>query len=243
MSNILAESWNTYIGNIKLVMLFSIPFILSFLALVVAPLPTYVSAGAIFIRSADAITGTNPIALATIILAVFFSLLFLSFAFVAISIIVKAEKTHAAITKAVIKGMEAHTGRVFLVLLFYAFVLVLAEIAGAYLGIAAGLTALVGFFLFFVIFYAPTAIVIDNKRIGRAIKDSARLAVANVHYFLLWLFLIVIVITLLDFVFIHVLGTVIAAYALLVVNSLFVVPYFVIFQAHAYMRRFPILRH
>ncbi|MGC8675942.1 MAG: hypothetical protein ACP5T3_00285 [Candidatus Micrarchaeia archaeon] len=243
MSNVLADAAATYSRNIRLVLLFSIPFLISFLIPVVAPLPAYVSGGAIFLRTSGLFVNTNPISLAIIVLALFFSLLFLSFAFVAISLIVKAEKTHTAITKSVLHNLEKYTGKVFLVLLFYVFVIMLADIAGYFVNASGIVTAVVGFFAFMAIFYAPTAIVIDNKRIGVALKDSARLSFNRPQYFLLWLVLIIATVSLLDFLLIHSVGGVYSAYALLVINSLFVVPYFVIYQAHAYMRRFQILRH
>ncbi|MGC8629092.1 MAG: hypothetical protein ACP5T4_02680, partial [Candidatus Micrarchaeia archaeon] len=130
-----------------------------------------------------------------------------------------------------------------ILLLFYVFVLFVANIIGYYLDIEAALTAIVGFVLFMAIFYAPTAIVIDNKRLGRAIKDSARLVLRKPQYFVLWFLLIAIVVSVLDYVFIGIFGGVIGSYVLLLVNSLFVVPYFVIYQAQAYMKRFPILMH
>ena len=243
MANLLEETWRTYSGNIKLVLLFSIPFIISFLIPVLAPMPAYVTAGGIFLRTAGLFINTNPITLSIIVIAVFFSLLFLSFAFVAISLIVKSERTHTKIAASVLKDTEKYTGRVFILLLFYVFVLFIANIMGYYLDIEAALTAIVGFVLFMAIFYAPTAIVIDNKRLGRAIKDSARLVLRKPQYFVLWFLLIAVVVSVLDYVFIGIFGGVIGSYALLLVNSLLVVPYFVIYQAQAYMKRYPILMH
>ncbi|MEM3215569.1 MAG: hypothetical protein QXS17_01495 [Candidatus Micrarchaeaceae archaeon] len=242
MSNVLSDSLETYLKHIKLVLLFSIPFLISFIIPVIAPLPSYVASGAIFLRTSGIFVNANPITLAVIIIALFFALLFLSFSFVAISLIVKSAKTHTAITKAVIMNSEKYTGKVFVVLLFYLFLLVLADAIGYYLGIAGALTALVGFFAFMALFFAPTAIVIDNKRIGVALRDSAKLSFSMPQYFLLWLVLIVLVVSVLDFLLIHALGNVYSAYALLIINSLFVVPYFVIYQAHAYMKKFPMLR-
>ncbi|MGC8547541.1 MAG: hypothetical protein ACP5MC_00875 [Candidatus Micrarchaeia archaeon] len=243
MANLLEETWRTYLRNIKLVLLFSIPFIISFLIPVLAPMPAYVTAGGIFLRTAGLFININPITLSIIVIAVFFSLLFLSFAFVAISLIVKSERTHTKIATSVLKDTEKYTGRVFILLLFYVFVLFVANIIGYYLSIEAALTAVVGFVLFMAIFYAPTAIVIDNKRLARAIEDSVRFVLRKPQYFVLWFLLIAIVLSVLDYVFVGTFGGVIGSYVLLLVNSLFVVPYFVIYQAQAYMKRFPILMH
>lgn len=248
MGNVLADSFETYSSNLKLILLFSIPFLIAFLIPRFAPIPSYISVGAIFLRTASIFINLNAVGVAVIVVAIFFSLLFISFAFVAISLIVKARRTHVGTQKRVMQGIEKYTGRVFLVFLAYTFVLLLSSIIGYYLGHEAALTAIVGFIGFIFIFYAPTAIVIDNKRIGRAVIDSAKLMSSAPQYFLIWLALIVVVIAFLDGIFIAALGSsaagiVASRYILLVLNSLFVLPYFVILQAEAYMKKFPLLRH
>ncbi len=238
MANILLESWLTYTRNIKLVLLFSIPFLISFLIPLLAYMPSYITAGGVFIRTSN----FTPFSMAVIVLGFFFSLLFLSFSFVAISLLVKSEKTHNAIASRVIAETEKYTGKVFLVLIFYTFLLFTALVIGHFTGMQGVLLALVGILAFLLVFYAPTAIVIDNKRIGVAIKESVKLVVRAPQYLLLWLALLILVLTFLDFVFISILGNN-SAYVVLFINSVFVAPYFVIFQAHAYMKRFPLLKH
>jgi len=240
--NILAESWKTYVTNIRLVLLFSIPFIISFLILLLAPLPAYTTSGGIFIRTGGLFINANLVTIGVIIIASFFSLLFLAFSIVAVSMIVKTEKTHTAIPSKVLHETERYTGRVFIMLLFYLFLVTIASVAGYYLGMQALLTGIVGFFAFLLLFYGMPAVIIDNKRIGIAMRHSVSQIAKQPQYFVLWLFLIIIVVTALDFLFIHLFASIYAEYALLVVNSLLVLPYFVIFETHAYMRRFPILR-
>ncbi|MCL5239069.1 MAG: hypothetical protein M1286_01175 [Candidatus Marsarchaeota archaeon] len=65
----------------------------------------------------------------------------------------------------------------------------------------------------------------------------------NPQYFLLWVITLVFVLSVVDFVVIHATGTLLSSYIVLILNSLFILPYFVIFQAEAYMRRFSILKH
>jgi hypothetical protein len=243
MASLLEDSWETYASNIKLVLLFSIPFIIAFLIPLLAPLPTYISGGAIFLRSASIFLNLNAIGIAAIIASVFFSLLFLSFAFVAISLIVKAKRTFTKNPRSVLREVEKYTGRVFVVLLAYAFILTLVNILGYFLGLEAILTPIVGFFLFMAIFYAPTAIVIDNKRIGAALNQSLELVASRPQYFLLWVVCIIFVVSVVDFAVIHATGTLVSSYIMLILNSVFILPYFVIFQAEAYMKRFSMLRH
>ncbi len=250
MANVLVDSWETYKEHIGLVLLFSIPFIIAFLIPLLAPLPTYVSSGGIFLRVASVFLNLNAVGLGVIILSLFLALLFLSFAFVAINLIVKAKRTHTKISSGALRDLEKYTGRVFVIFLIYAAVLVAVEVLGFFVGLQGIATPIVGFFLFFAVFYAPAAVVLENKKVLPAMKQSARLVVKEPQYFLLWAVAIAVVVSVLDFVLIALTGalmgpagTLFSGYALLVLNSLFVLPYFVIYQAEAYMRRFSLLKH
>ncbi len=242
MANIIVESWETFALNVKLVLLFSIPFVIAFLIPLLAPLPSFTSLGAIFLRSASIFTNLNFTTVAVIFAAMFFSLLFISLAFVLINLIVKAKKTRLSISKRVLLDIEKYIGRVFLVLVIYTIALLIANIAGYLIGAQALLTGLVGFFAFIPIFYAPNAIVIDGRGVLHAMSDSIRLVAKKPTYFVIWLLLATVAISVIDFIFVSILG-VYAGYAVLLVVSLLALPYFIIFIAEAYMRRFPILRH
>ena len=227
MGNVLSDSWETYSENMKLVLVFSIPFIIAFAIPLIAPLPTFVTAGGTFLRTASVFVNPSLLGLVVVAVAMVFSLLFISFAFVGISLIVRSRKTHVATGRRAIKEIEKSIGKVFAVLLAYAIMLVIANILGYMAGFGPQVTALAGFFGFAVIFYAPSAIVVDNKRIGRAVRESISLVARAPQYYLLWLVLLTIAITAVDALFIAIAGTVWSSYIVLVVTSVFVLPYFV----------------
>jgi hypothetical protein len=243
MGNLIKDALETYGANLKLVLLFSIPFVIAFLIPLIAPLPTYISAGAIFLRSASIFYNLSISGIAVIIASLFFSLLFLSFAFVAISLIVKARRTYMRVPSKALKEIEKHISRVFILLLAYTLVLLAANMIGYYLGFQALLTDITGFFGMLLIFYAPSAIVVGEKRVITAVSDSIRLMAEKPQYFVQWLFLSLLIISAVDLAIIFVAGTPWSMYLVLIVNSLLIAPYFVIFTAEAYMRKFPILRH
>lgn len=245
LTGIAGKSFALYRERINLVLLFSIPFLIAFAIPIFAHLPTYTSAGAIFLRSASVFVNgnINLLSLAVITISTIFSLLFLSFAFVLISILVKSKRTHSSVGSRAFKNIEAHTARVFVLFLIYSLILIVANVLGYSIDRSALLTSVAGFFIFAAIFYAPSAIVVDDKSIWRAVKDSARLVYHEPQYFILWLVLVTIVISVLDELCIAIFGTFWSPYAALVLTSLFAVPYFVIFQAEAYMDRFRLLRH
>ncbi len=245
LAGVLEESYELYREKISLILLFSIPFIIAFAIPMLASLPTYLTAGAIFLRSASVFINGNisQLSLIVITISTIFSLLFLSFAFVLISMLVKSKRTHSKIGIMAMKNIESYIGKVFLVFLMYTAAIVIVNILGYFVGLSTLLTGLVGFVLFALLFYAPSAIVVDDKRIGRAVKDSIRLLFKEPQYFVIWLVLITIIISALDVVCIALFGTVLSKYVVLVLNSLLIVPYFVIFQAEAYMDTFRLLRH
>lgn len=243
MASVLRDAYETYSSNLKLVLLFSVPFIIAFAIPLLAPLPVYVSAGGIFLRTTSIFTNLDFAGLAVILVAFLFSLLFMSFAFVAISLIVKSERTHSKTSKRTIQGIEKYIGRVLLLFILYGILLAVGNIAGYFLGAEALVTGLVGFFGFIPIFYAPSAIVVDEQKTWRALVNSVRLVARMPQYFIIWFVLITIVLSVLSLVFIALTGTFWSGYIVLAVSSLFVLPYFVIFQAEAYMKRFAILRH
>ncbi len=243
MAGILEDSFETYKENRNFILIFSIPFIIAFAIPLLAPLPTFVSLGGIFLRTASIFTNLNFFGLAVIMVSFFFSLLFISFAFVAISLVVKAKRTRMKVGQRAMKGIEKYMGRVFLAFILYALILSAANIAGYYLGIETALTDIVGFILFIPFFYAPSAMVIDDQGLRRSMSNSAKLVAKEPQYFLLWFVLISIVVSLVSFALIGIAGTYWSRYFILLVNSLLVLPYFVIFQAEAYMKRFPILKH
>ncbi len=245
MAGVIQESWNLYRERIGLALIFSIPFVIAFAIPLLAPFPTYVSAGAIFLRSASIFANGNIdfVSLAVIVIATVFSLLFLSFAFVLISLLVKSKRTRTSVGTRVFKEMEKYIGRVFVVLLVYTLILIAANMLGYAIGMSALLTGIVGVVGGLIIFYAPSAIVVDNKRISRAVVDSLKLVAHEPQYFVAWLLLITVALSAVDVVCIAVFGTPWSEYIALVLNSLFIVPYFVIFMAEAYMDRFRLLRH
>jgi hypothetical protein len=243
MANIFEVSWETYKSNLRLMLLFSIPFVIAALIPLLAPLPTYVSVGAIFIRTASAFTNLNPLNLAVIVVSGLFSLLFISFGFVAISLLVKSKRTHTKVSVREIQGIEKYIVKVYLLLLAYAIVLVAGNIFGYYYGNEAVITDVIGLFGFIFLFYAPTAIVIDNRPALKAIKSSLKLVVHSPQYILLWLISLTLIISVLDLVFIAATGTFWSRYIMLVVSSVLLPPFFIIFLAEAYMKRFPLLKH
>lgn len=239
---VLDYALETYRANLKLILLFSISFVIAFLIPVFASFPTFLDAGSIFLRTASVFLNLNIVNTAVIFIAVFFSLLFLSFAIVAINVIVKHSRTHTRITREVMRGLERYTAKVFAILLIGTVIVVLASVLTYGSTYSALVTAIVGLIITPFLFYAPASIVIDENRIGHAIDASLSFFFKRFDYFVMWLVLAIVLITVFDFIFIAVGGTVASRYIMLVFNSLFILPFLVLLQSEIYMSRFKLLK-
>ncbi len=242
MTNVLSYSTTAYFKHLKFLLLFSLPFIIAFVIPLFASLPTYNDAGAIFIRTASIFTNLNVVSTSVIAIAVFFSLLFLSFSIVAINVIVKHSRVGIRIKDEVIKGMEKYTSKVFVLLLAYTAVVMVVGVLSYVYDLTAIPEYAAALALTPLLFYAPASIVIDDYGISRAVKASARFFVRRFDYFLLWLAIAIVLVTLFDFVFIEISGTSLSRYAMLVFNSLFILPFLVVLQSELYMKRFPLMK-
>ena len=242
MPNILAYSAGTYRKNIKLIMLFSLAFVLAFLIPIFAAFPTYNDMGAILLRTSSVFINLNLLNTAVIVIAVFFSLLFLSFAMVAINVICKHGRTRTKIGHEVLEGLEAHTSKVFVVLLFETLTLFAVDLlfyGTGYSAIAMSVSALVVSPIFF---YAPSSIVIDDNRVPNAMRSSIRFFKGKPGYFVLWLAVAVALLSVFDYLFIFLGGTTVSRYVMLIFSSLFILPFLVVLQTESYMNRFKLLK-
>lgn len=242
MINILKYALNTYVANMLLISLFSIAFIIAFLIPSFAAFPTYNDAGAIFLRSASVFLNLDLPSTAIIVVATLFSLLFLSFAIVAINVVVKHSRTHTKIKKEVINGLERYTAKVFLVLFVATLIIMLVNVltfATKYSGIY---TAIVGLIITPFMFYAPSSIVIDENRITRAVRASLRFFFRQFGYFLAWLVIAIVLLTVSDGIFIAITGTLLSRYYMLIFSSIFILPFLVLLQGELYMSRFKLLK-
>lgn len=242
MKKLLQTAINTYFANIYLILLSSLSFILAFLVPVFASFPTYNDAGAVLLRTASIYSNLNPFNTAIIVISTLFSLLFLSFAIVAINTVVKHSRTQTKIKSEVIRGLEKYTSRVFVILLLATVIIILANVLSYNTNYSGLITAIVALAITPFVFYAPASIVIDDNKIFRSLRASSKFFFRKLGYFIVWLVIAIVLITLFDFIFIHLTGTAISRYAMLIFSSLFILPFLVLLQGEFYMSRFKLLK-
>jgi hypothetical protein len=242
MPNVLSRTWNSYASNLQLVLLSAIALIIAFLVPAFASLPTFNDLGGVFLRTSSIYLNLNIFNSAVIIVSFLFSLVFISFALVMINVIAKHSRTRTKVRTEVIRSLERFTGMVFVALLIYSILVFAADVLSYGTGYSAPITAIVALLLTPLIFYAPSSIVIDEKGLLRAMRASMAFFFKKFDYFLLWLVVAILLFTVLDFVFIHALGTVASRYAMLIVSSVFLLPFLMLMQGEMYLNRFGLLK-
>ncbi|MGA2800737.1 MAG: hypothetical protein ABSE71_05440 [Candidatus Micrarchaeaceae archaeon] len=242
MRTVFGHAIETYFSNIYLILLCSIPFIIAFLIPAFASFPTFNDAGSVLLRTSSIFLNLNLFTTAIIVIAVLFSLLFLSFAIVAINIVVKHSRTQTKIKSEVIRGLERYTGRVFTILLIATVVIALANILSYNSGYSGIITAIVALLITPFLFYAPASVVIDEAKLFRAIRAGTKFFTKRFDYFVAWIIIAIVLVTLFDFIFILGTGTMISRYAMLIFSSLFILPFLVLLQSEFYMSRFKLLK-
>jgi hypothetical protein len=242
MASVLGHSYETYSRHLPMILLFSISFVIALLIPVFASFPTYGDMGALFLRTSSVFLNIDYINGAIIVFSTLFSILFLSFAIVAICIIVKHSRTYTKIAKEVMDGIEKYTAKVFLVLLLYALIVLVLQIFSYISGIPSAVASLIALAFTPLFFYAPASIVIDDKRVIRSIQASISFFMSRLDYFLLWLAIAIVVLSAFDYVFVSLTSADISRYVMLVFNALFIMPFLVVLQAEMYMRRFKLLK-
>ncbi|MEM0154731.1 MAG: hypothetical protein QW814_02765, partial [Methanothrix sp.] len=93
------------------------------------------------------------------------------------------------------------------------------------------------------LFYAPTSIVIDDIKITRAIRHSLSFMKNHFKYFVLWVLVSFVLLSLVDYISIIGSGSYISMYASLIIDSFIVLPFLIVLQSESYIRRFKILSH
>ncbi len=241
--NILQHTWAAYTRNLKLISFFSIPFLLALLIPLLSPMPTFLSAGGSFLRFGS--IPTEDLTQGNIAIIVVFSLasLFLvSFALVAINIVIKSQRTLTQIRTEVLQGIEKYTLSVFWLLLTFELLYLVIDMFLFEFGLHRVVGSLITFLLSLPIFFAPAAIVIDELSPSNAVRMSLNVMKMRFMHFLLWMVVGAAALVVLDGALLALLPHTLAEYAVLVINSVALLPFLVVMQTQIYLSKYTIIR-
>ena len=218
------------------VLLFSIPFIISLLIPSLISGPTYISLGAVFLRTGS-IPEIDPVGAAVTLFAYLVSMFLIAESIVGITLLVKTRRTLNNPTSEVLGALRKYGITIFLAYTLAAMLILIAQLLTfdlAYRGIILPVLMLV---ISFGVFFVPQAMVIDGYRLGQAIDVSYSTMRRKFADVVLWILIGTILLTVSELIFFllpHPLGS----YLVLLVNSILVLPFLVIYQAQIYMKKY-----
>lgn len=238
--SILSYSFGSYRKNIKLISLFSIPALIAFLIPVLVSAPAFSSLGGTFLRTGS-IPDLSGAELALVIFTSLLSLYLVSFAIVNINLVIKSQRTSTNVKNEVIKGITGYTLNVFILFLLGTIALLIIQLLTFELGVQGWLAPLLSLLVWLPLFYAPAGLVIDDLRPYRAAQKSFSMVFSKLHYFLLWAFAALVLLSILDVIALSLLPHKIGSFAVLLVNSLVLMPFLIVLQTQIYMSKYTIL--
>ncbi|MBD3397577.1 hypothetical protein GF412_00385 [Candidatus Micrarchaeota archaeon] len=232
----LGHSIKLYRERAGFVLLFSLPFIIALLIPSLVSGPTYISLGAIFLRTGS-IPEIDPFGFALMLGAYLVSMFLIAQSIVSITLLVKIKKTQTNPTTEVMNALKKYGMTIFLAYTLAAMLILVAQLLTFDLEIRTVLLPLLMLLISAVVFFVPQAMVIDNYRLGRALDASIATVGRKFADVVLWMLVGTLLLTLSELIFFllpHPLGS----YLVLLVNSVFVLPFLVIYQAHIYMKKY-----
>ncbi len=230
-----------YMRRLGLIVLFSVPFVFAFLIPVLVAAPTYLALGGVFLR-----TGSIPeLSLADLLITAAgyaLALFLIADTIVNVNIIVRSKRTLTDITKDIAGAMRTHATRIFYIYTLMLLVLFIVQLVLYDNPFQSWLYPLFLLAISYLLFFVPPAVVIDNSDTPSAIRRSAQMALRKPRFFIMWtlitLFSLSLVKVVADFLF----SGVFAAYFVLLVNSLIVLPFLIVLQTQMYMEKYPLAR-
>ena len=237
----LKKTKKIYLNSFEIIIGFSV-FVL--LSLILLPLvASYVNIGSGFIRFSSLYLDINTIQLAIFIFVGLVSLLFISFFVSSIITLVKLQETldQVGFTK-VAHAFYKYVMRVFTLFIFMATLTILIGTGLDYLNISNVITQLILILVWIPFVFAPQVVVLEDYNLKRSILDSIKFIKRTPRYLFYYfivgfilVFLLTLVEVILGYVFVweHKIITIILL-------SMFVLPFMIIFGTEMYLRRYPL---
>ncbi len=239
---LLAQSLDAYLENMRLILFFSIPFLVALpLALV---LPNFASLGSIFLRLGSVRTDLTIPEAVLIVAAFAVSLFVFAGTLVAINMVIKSQRTMMKITRYELERLEEHAFRLFFIFLAIFVASLAVDMVLYQYGLHATLGALFAFAAATLALFAPQAVVIDNMSAGHAVQLSASLFVRRFPYVVSFFIFAGLLLMLNAFIFLQLQQTPIGAlarYLAIAVNALFILPFLEVLKTQIYLSKYTIL--
>jgi hypothetical protein len=239
LERVLKYSIEAYLKNIKLISLFAIAAFFAFLIPLLLNTPIFISLGGTFLRIGS-IPDMQPVDFAIILFALLISLYLISFAIVNINLVIKSQRTFTNIKTEVLKNITGYTFEVFLLFLFMMLIFLIIQLIAFELSIPPIISSIVLLIISFFFFFAPVGIVIDQLNPQTALYHSIKTVFAKLDLVLALCIIALVFLSIIDFVFLQ--FSDIGSFLALAINSLFVVPFLIVFQTQIYLSKYTIIK-
>ena len=218
------------------VLLFSIPFFIAMLIPSLVSGPTFISLGAVFLRTGS-IPEIDPFGMAIMLIAYLVSMFLIAESIVGITLLVKTKRTQSNPTSEVIGALKKCGMTVFLAYTLAAMLILIAQLLTFDMELRGIVLPMLMLLISFGVFFVPQAMVIDGQRLGRAIDTSYSMVRRKFADVLLWMLIGTLLLTV-SALILFLLPYPFGSYAVMLVNSLLVIPFLIIYQAQIYMKKY-----
>ncbi len=240
LSKILEYTIADFTKKFNIIEVFAIPMIFAFLIPVFVAAPSYLAIGGIFLRTGS-IPDLSVLDIALSVIGYIVSLFLISVSVVNINLTIKSKRTQNSIKDEVILAMQTYAIRIFAiytVMLILSFALQVLTYESSIQKIVYPLTM---FIISLITFYVAPAIVIDDCGILNAIEKSIKAVSQTPLMVLSWIIVGFLALALTKLISDLIFGS-FSGYVVLLVNSLLVLPFLIVFQTHLYMEKYPLAR-
>ncbi len=241
LSRVFRYATDFYKKRLGLIVIFSIPFLLASFLLILVSAPTYLALGSLFLRTGS-IPELSAVDMVMTAVAYMVAVFVISDTIVNINIIVRSKRTLTSIKREVFDAMGKYATRIFYI---YTLMLLLFFIAQLLLyenPLQGWLYPLFVFVLSMLLLFVPPAVVIDHSDTPTAIRRSAQMVMRNPSMALVWVVAGLLAMSVTGLVIFAVIPSPFSSYLILLVNSLFVLPYLIVLQTQMYMEKYPLAR-
>ncbi len=227
-----------YKANIKSVLIFTIPFLISLLISIGFSHLTFLAIGGEFLRIGN-IPFISLFELAMLFISVGIALYLIAFAFTGISLVVK-EGRISKIRNVLFEEIFWHRlNKVFLFQYFIFLLIFLIQLLIYVLSLPSFIFLILSFFITYIFFFVPYAIVIDDYDLSVAIHKSLVFLIKQPLLPLIWAIIGSLMIVVFAILFMTFFDYSIARYLVLLINAFFIAPFLIVYGAHLYLRKYP----
>jgi hypothetical protein len=241
LSRVFRYATDFYLKRLKLIVIFSIPFIIASVLLFLVAAPTYLALGSVFLRTGS-IPELSVLDLVLTGIAYVLAVFIISDTIVNVNIVVRSRRTLTSIKTEVLAALEKYAIRIFYIYTLMLLLLFIVQLLLYENPAQSWLYPLFAFILSFLLFFVPPAVVIDNSDTPTAIRRSVQMAFKNPTQILIWTLVGLISLSGVELFAHTIFPSPFSGYFILLVNSLVVLPYLVVLQTQMYMEKYPLAR-